>query len=171
MLSQKTERENEQVGGYKGLMSRNQRQLKILEIISKNDIDKQEVLVDKLIEEGFSVTQATVSRDIRDMGIIKTLTADGKGYRYVSQKANEEERSSDKFHKLFKSSVLSIASSENIIVVKTESGAASSAAALIDRLFFEEVLGVVAGDDTIFIVVASKEKTPMAIQKLEALMN
>ena len=152
-------------------MSRNKRQLKILEIISKSDIDKQEVLVEKLIEEGFSVTQATISRDIRDMGIIKTLTADGKGYRYVSQKATEEERSSDKFHKLFKSSVLSIASSENIIVVKTESGAASSAAALIDRLSFEEVLGVVAGDDTIFIVVSSKEKTPVAIQKLEALMN
>ncbi len=151
-------------------MARSQRQLKILEIISKYEIDRQEELVEKLNEEGFLVTQATVSRDIRDMGIIKTLSSDGKGYRYVSQKISEDDNS-ERYHKLFKSSVVSIEASENIIVVKTESGTANSAAALIDKLCYEDVLGAVAGDDTIIVVVADKNKTDAVIEKFEALLK
>ena len=151
-------------------MARSSRQLKILEIISKQDIDKQEVLAERLSEEGFNVTQATVSRDVKDMGIIKVLRPDGKGYRYTAQKRTDEQ-SRDKYHRLFKSSVLSIVGSENIIVMKTESGSANSACSLIDRLAFEEVLGAVAGDDTIIIILSSKDKTAAMIEKFEALLN
>ena len=151
-------------------MARSQRQLKILEIISKYEIDKQEELVEKLNEEGFLVTQATVSRDIRDMGIIKTLSSDGRGYRYVSQKVKEDDNS-DRYHKLFKSSVISIESSENIIVIKTESGTANSAAALIDKLCYEDVLGAVAGDDTIIIVMRTNEAASTLIAELRSIID
>lgn len=151
-------------------MARSARQIKILELIVKQDIDRQEELARLLNENGFSVTQATVSRDIKDMGIIKVLAADGKHYKYIPQQAKEE-KTFDKYHRLFKNAVISIESSENIVVIKTESGSASSAAALIDRLSFEEVLGTVSGDDTIFCVVSSKDKTELVVEKFQQLLN
>jgi transcriptional regulator of arginine metabolism len=149
-------------------MSRAARQIKILELIGKQEIDKQEDLARLLNSEGFSVTQATVSRDIKEMGIIKMLSPSGK-YRYALQ--SKDDGTIDKYHSLFKTSVLSINSSENIIVVKTEAGGASSAAALIDRINFEGVLGTVSGDDTIFIVTSTKEITPQIVEKFKRLLD
>lgn len=151
-------------------MARANRQMKILELIAKNEIDTQEELVAMLREEGFKVTQATVSRDIKDMNILKTLTDDGKRYKYIAQPPKEMNQT-DKFVRLFKSTVLSIKSSENLIVLKTETGSASPAAALIDRLDFMEVLGVIAGDDTIFVAVDSVDHTDMIVEKLEDLLE
>lgn len=150
-------------------MARATRQLKILEIISKSDIDTQEELVLRLKEEGFIVTQATVSRDIKDMNIIKTLSDDGRHYKYAAQPPKENS-SSDKFLKMFRSTVLSIRCAENLIVLKTETGSAGPAAALLDRLDFEEVLGVIAGDDTIFVAVDSIDNTEKIAEKLEDLL-
>ncbi len=151
-------------------MSRATRQLKILEIIAKNDVDTQEELVVRLKDEGFAVTQATVSRDVKDMNIIKTLTDDGRHYRYVTQKPKETS-SSDKFIKIFRSTVVSIKRAENLVIVKTEQGSANAAAELIDRLEFPEILGVIAGDNTIFVAVDSYDNADKVVDKLEDLLQ
>ncbi len=151
-------------------MARANRQLKILDIISKHDIDTQEELVDYLKSEGFSVTQATVSRDIKDMGIIKTLSADGRHYKYASQQTKEAS-AADKFLNMFKNAVVSIKSSGNLIVLKTEAGSACPAAELIDKLCYEEVLGVIAGDNTIFVAVDSIDHVDLIRRRLEELLE
>ena len=133
-------------------MSRANRQLKIIDIISKHDIDTQEELVDFLRKEGFNVTQATISRDIKDMGIIKTLAADGRHYKYTLQ-SNKENSTSDKFFSMFKTAIKSINSSGNLIVIRTEEASAGPVAQYIDDLRLEKVLGVVAGENTIFVAV------------------
>ncbi len=151
-------------------MARATRQLKILEIIAKNDIDTQEELVIRLKNDGFDVTQATVSRDIKDMGIIKVLTTDGRHYKYVAQQPKEPS-SSDKYIKIFKNTVISIRTAENLIVVKTEEGGANAAAALIDRLDYDEVVGVIAGDNTIFIAVDSIDNASKVANMLEDILQ
>ncbi len=151
-------------------MSRANRQYKILEIISKFDIDTQEELVERLKNEGYNVTQATISRDVKDMNIIKTLSDDGRHYKYVAQQ-QKETSSSDKYLRVFRSTVLSIRAAENLIVLKTEIGSAGPAAALIDKLDYPEVLGVIAGDDTIFVAIDSIYNTDKVVEKLEDLLQ
>lgn len=151
-------------------MARATRQLKILEIINKYDIDTQEELVARLRADGYSVTQATVSRDIKDMNIIKTFTDDGRHYKYVAQQPKEPS-SADKFVKIFRNTVLSIRSAENLIVIKTEQGGASAAAEFVDRLELDEILGVIAGDNTIFIAVDSSENVPAIVENFENILK
>ncbi|MBR4800055.1 MAG: arginine repressor [Clostridia bacterium] len=151
-------------------MSRANRQIRILDIISKHDIDTQEELVTYLKAEGFNVTQATVSRDIKEMNIIKTLAGDGKHYKYVARETKETS-TSDKFLNIFKSTVLSIRAAENLVVLRTEAGSAGPASELIDRLKYEEVLGVIAGDNTIFVAVDTLEHTQLVKQRLEDLLD
>lgn len=151
-------------------MARANRQLKILDIISKHDIDTQEELVDYLRSEGFSVTQATVSRDIKEMGIIKTLSSDGRHYKYAAQQSKESS-AADKFLSMFKNTVVSIKSTGNLIVLKTETGSAGHAAELIDKLSYDEVLGVIAGDNTIFVAVDGVEHVDTIRRRLEDLLE
>ncbi len=151
-------------------MARASRQLRILEIIAKNDIDTQEELVARLREDGYTVTQATVSRDIKDMNIIKTFTDDGRHYKYVAQQPKEP-TTADKFLKIFRNTVLSIRYAENLIILKTEQGGASAAAELIDRLEYDEILGVIAGDNTIFVAVDSTNNVEMIVENLETLLQ
>lgn len=150
-------------------MARATRQMKILEIIAKNDIDTQEELVTRLKNDGFIVTQATVSRDIKDMNIIKTLTDDGRHYKYMAQQPKETS-SADKFIKIFRNTVLSIRSAENLVILKTEQGSANAAAELIDRLDLQEILGVIAGDNTIFVAVDTYENADKVVERLENLL-
>lgn len=151
-------------------MARANRQLKILDIISKHDVDTQEELVDYLRSEGFAVTQATVSRDIKEMGIIKTLSSDGRHYKYAAQQTKEA-TSADKFLSMFKNTVISIKSSGNLIVLKTEAGSAGPAAELIDKLSYDEVLGVIAGDNTIFVAVDGLDHVDTIRRRLEDLLE
>lgn len=151
-------------------MARAARQLKILEIIAQNDIDTQEELVAHLKDAGFGVTQATVSRDVKDMNIIKTLTDNGKHYKYVAQQPKELS-TSDKFIRIFRNTVLSIRSAENLVILKTENGSANAAAELIDRLDIDEVLGVIAGDNTIFVAVDSIENVDSVVERLEDILE
>lgn len=151
-------------------MARANRQLKILDIISKHDIDTQEELVDYLRSEGFNVTQATVSRDIKDMGIIKTLSAYGRHYKYSAQ-PTKETSAADKYLNMFKNTVVSIKSSGNLIVLRTEVGSAGPAAELIDKLSYDEVLGVVAGDNTIFVAVDGVDHVDTIRRRLEDLLE
>lgn len=151
-------------------MARVNRQLKILDIISKHDVDTQEELVDYLRSEGFAVTQATVSRDIKEMGIIKTLSSDGRHYKYAAQQTKEA-TAADKFLSMFKNTVISIKSSGNLIVLKTEAGSAGPAAELIDKLSYDEVLGVIAGDNTIFVAVDGLDHVDTIRRRLEDLLE
>lgn len=151
-------------------MARANRQLKILDIISKHDVDTQEELVDYLRSEGFAVTQATVSRDIKEMGIIKTLSSVGRHYKYAAQQTKEA-TAADKFLSMFKNTVISIKSSGNLIVLKTEAGSAGPAAELIDKLSYDEVLGVIAGDNTIFVAVDGLDHVDTIRRRLEDLLE
>lgn len=150
-------------------MGREARQLKILELIAKNNIDTQEELVARLRDEGFNVTQATVSRDIKDMGIIKTMASDGKKYKYAAQQPKDN--TSERFLSIFRNTVLSIRTAENLVVVKTETGAANAAAETIDRMNLDCILGVIAGDNTIFITVDRIENASYVAEKLEDILQ
>ena len=146
-------------------MGREARQLKILELIAKNNIDTQEELVARLRDEGFNVTQATVSRDIKDMGIIKTMASDGKKYKYAAQQPKDN--TAERFLSIFRNTVLSIRTAENLVVVKTETGAANAAAETIDRMNLDCILGVIAGDNTIFIAVDRIENASYVDENVE----
>lgn len=155
-------------GGH-GLMSREARQRKILEIISSHDIDTQEELVSRLAAEGFAVTQATVSRDIRDMSLVKTLAADGRKYRYQAQPPKDSK--SERFISVFRNTVLSIRAAENLVVIKTETGSANAAAETVDRLELDGILGVIAGDNTIFAAVDSSAHAADIAAQLEDILR
>ncbi len=103
-------------------MGRSARQLKILDIIGKHSVGTQEQLVEMLRSDGFAVTQATVSRDIKDMNLVKVPAENGKGYRYLV--STPKDNSSDRFINVFKNTVVSIRVAENLVVVKTETGGA-----------------------------------------------
>ena len=134
-------------------MARSARQLKLIDVINNNSVETQSELTERLIGAGFPVTQATVSRDIKELGITKVMTP-SRRYKYVY--AHEEKVMVNKFNNLFKESVMYIKSSINIIVVKTIIGSASSAAAFIDNLAIKEIIGTIAGDDTIMLVAESE---------------
>lgn len=133
------------------------RQAKILDLISGKEICSQEELALELKNLNFDVNQSTVSRDIKELGLIKVLMDNGKS-KYVSPNPiGEKQRMSEKCENLFRHSVLSVDSSENLIVVKTLSGTANSAAMAIDKMEVAGILGSVAGDDTVLIVARSRE--------------
>lgn len=131
------------------------RHSKILEIIEKVEIETQEELAEELKKKGFNVTQATVSRDIKELRLIKVLTKDGK-YKYSSIE-HTETPILKRFISLFKDSVLSIDHANNIVVVKTMVGSANAAAAAIDALKVDDIVGTIAGDDTIFLLTRTEE--------------
>ena len=150
-------------------MGREARQKKLLEIISAHDIDTQEELARRLAAEGFNVTQATVSRDIRDMSLVKVLSADGRNYRYQAQ--SQKDSRTERFISVFRNTVLSIRSAENLVVIKTKTGSANAAAETIDRLHMDCILGVIAGDNTIFVAVDAAENAVAVAEKLEGILR
>ncbi len=148
-------------------MTKAQRHTKIKELILKNDIDTQNGLAEALNQSGFNVTQATVSRDIKELGLIKVLSSNNR-YKYAQPtKSDGLINVSSKILNVFCESVISINYSQNIIVVKTLSGSANTAASLIDNLNLPEVYGCIAGDDTIMVVVSSSDVTPEVVDKLQ----
>lgn len=152
-------------------MTKAQRLTKIKEIITKNDIDTQNDLAKALNSYGFNATQATVSRDIKELGLIKVPTVNGN-YKYALAADTEETKSvSSKILTVFCESVISINYSQNIIVVRTLSGSANAAAALIDKLNIPDVYGCIAGDDTIMVVVSAVDKAPEVADKLRKIVH
>lgn len=135
---------------------KNSRHTRILEIISDHVIETQDDLIEKLKESGYIVTQATVSRDIKQLGLIKTATKDG-GYKYTSSK-NENSGNENKLKNIMRETAVNAQNAQNIVVVKTFPGMANAAAAALDALAEEAIVGSIAGDDTIFIVVHSNEE-------------
>lgn len=133
------------------------RHSKILEIISEYPIETQDELLEMLSGEGYKVTQATISRDIKDLRLIKSLGDDGK-YRYSSADGNSADIRSN-FSHLFISSVRNIDVAQNIVVIKTLSGMANAVCAALDTLGNDAIVGTLAGDDTIFIACRTNEQS------------
>lgn len=146
------------------------RHSKILELIAAEPIDTQEGLLDHLKENGFDVTQATVSRDIRELGIHKLRDESGK-YRYVSAAADQRVDLSNKFSMIFCETVCDIDFAQNIVVVKCYSGMANAACATFDAANFEGVVGTLSGDDTFFVITRNNEIAWEITQNLRKLLQ
>lgn len=132
------------------------RQRKILELISDFDIDTQEELASKLVESGFTVTQATISRDIRELNLTKVAIKDGK--QKYSVQTNNDIISNSKYIRVLNDGIITLDTAGNILVVKTVAGMAMAVAAAIDAMQIKEILGCIAGDDTIMCVVKHAEE-------------
>jgi len=145
------------------------RKFAIIDIISNRRISTQEELCQILKDSGYDVTQATVSRDVKELQLIKI--PDSQGYYYALPDNSPILNSHERMRRLFKDSVTSIDYSENIVVIKTLPGAAQSIASLIDAAELENVLGTVAGDDTIFIVVKPLKVVTAIVKDFEELIN
>lgn len=141
------------------------RQIAIQKLVTKECIRTQEELAQRLLEEGFNVTQATVSRDIKEMGLIKVPRADDD-YCYAVRGETPPLDYRDRLKRMFKEVLISFDSSENIVVIKTIPGNAQALAHLLDNVGWEEVIGSVAGDDTIFLVVKPKDSAAKIIDRL-----
>lgn len=141
---------------------------KIAEIIEKYEVETQEELARRLGEAGFAVTQATVSRDIREMKLTKVPAGAGRQkYVVLSQDGGHM---GDKYIRMLRESFLSMDMAQNILVVRTVSGMAMAAAAALDALEFSEVVGCIAGDDTIFAAVRTVEETRTLMEKIRGLV-
>lgn len=146
-------------------MHRNARQATILDIISKKDIETQEELCSELNKLNFNVTQATISRDIKDLKLYK-VAGTTKKYKYAYIEG-EGDAVTNKMRNLFRECVQSINYANNIIVIKTMRGNGSTAGAFVDSLQFSEVIGSVAGDDTVLIVVDSNDNAGLLVDRLK----
>jgi transcriptional regulator of arginine metabolism len=141
-----------------------ERHSKILEIINNHEIETQEELALQLMKLGMDVTQATVSRDIKELKLIKVLSESGK-YKY-STIAHTSSVVSDKLISIFSQTVTNIDYLNNFVVIKTLSGSASAAAESIDSLNFNGVVGTLAGNNTIFIMTRNEEAASSLVNKL-----
>ena len=141
----------------------------ILKLIASENIDTQEELARLLSAQGFTVTQATVSRDIKELRLIKVLTGDGH-YKYATVEKAETDLQ-ERFIRLFSNCVVSITSSGNLIVLKTMAGSAAVAAEAIDSLKWPEIAGSIAGDNTIFVVIREGKNVTELIKKFQKMMK
>ncbi|MBR2900898.1 MAG: arginine repressor [Clostridia bacterium] len=149
---------------------KNLRQSKILELITEYRLDTQEELQEKLKECGFNVTQATVSRDIRELGIIKSEGDDGV-YKYRTVKTREQSDEGGKFSAILRQTVANVAFANNLIVVKTHSGMGSAAGAAVDSMQLPNVIGTLAGDDTLLIIAADNENAKIITKTLNEMIG
>lgn len=144
------------------------RQNAILKLIGENNIETQQELTEALCKIGYDVTQATVSRDIKELRIVKRLNDSGR-YVYAQSGINSDSDMNERFNIIFEKSVVSIEYAVNNIVVKTLSGMAQAAAAALDAMDLPEVVGTIAGDDTIIMVVRSEESARRLVYKLRSM--
>lgn len=144
------------------------RHAKIVELINKHRIETQEELAEYLNKEGFKVTQATVSRDIRDLKLTKVPTDNGKQRYAVHQK--DESEMSEKYIRVLKDGFVSMDMAQNILVIKTVSGMASAVCAALDAMRWNEIVGSIAGDDTIMCAIRSVEDTVSVMDKISKIV-
>ena len=145
------------------------RQTKMLERIKKHDIETQEELSDYLQKEGYQVTQATVSRDIRELKLTKVAMSNGRQKYAALTEANED--LSEKYTRVFRDAFVSMDMAQNILVIKTVSGMAMAVAAAIDAMHLHEIVGCIAGDDTIMCAVRSVDDTIAVMSRLRKLVE
>ena len=144
-----------------------ERHSKIVELIGKYEIETQEELAEYLMKEGFNVTQATVSRDIRELKLPKVQSESGK-QRYMVLKP--QGTFSDKYIRILRDGYASMDMAQNILVIKTVSGMAMAVAAALDAIHFHEIVGCIAGDDTIMCAVRSVDDTILVMDKIRKLI-
>ena len=135
---------------------KNDRQKRILEIVEREPIDTQEMLQQRLMEQGISCTQATISRDIKQLHLIKEPVGQGQ-YRYTVSSQRNRLNVADKLRNIFRESIVSVDYAQNIVVIKTMAGLANAAAAALDGMNIPYMVGTLAGDDTAFLVMRDTE--------------
>ena len=146
-----------------------QRHEVVVDLINRYDIETQEELAAYLREEGFDVTQATVSRDIRELKLSKIATGNGK-QKYIILK-NDDSHLGDKFIRVLRDGFVSMSMAQNILVIKTVQGMAMAVAAALDAIKFKEIVGSIAGDDTIMVAVRTTDETKALMKKIEQLIE
>lgn len=145
------------------------RHSKIVELVNKHHIETQEELADRLNQEGYKVTQATVSRDIRDLKLTKVQAENGR-QKYVTLKTTEGALT-EKYVRILKDGFISMDMAQNILVIKTVSGMAMAVAAAIDDMNWHEVVGCIAGDDTIMCAIRTVEDTEVVMDKFRRIVS
>ena len=145
------------------------RHQKIIELVDNYEIETQEELADRLGQEGFQVTQATVSRDIRALKLSKVSCGNGR-QKYVSLRQDDTHLSA-KYIRVLKDGFVSMDKAQNILVIKTVSGMAMAVAAAIDAMELEEIVGSIAGDDTIMAAVRTNEDTQVVMNKIVEMLK
>ena len=143
------------------------RHSKIVELINAFDIETQEELAQKLEESGFVVTQATVSRDIRDLKLSKVILGDGRQKYSLMPK---QDGISEKYVRILREAFVSMDMAQNILVLKTVSGMAMAVAAALDSLQMNEIVGCIAGDDTIMAAIRSVDDTVVVMERIRKLI-
>ena len=147
-----------------------ERQNAILEIIASIDIETQNQLIDELAKLGFDSTQATVSRDIKDLHLIKELTARGT-YRYVAGDRQDAQNHASRLKAIFRESVTSYDNAQNIVVIKTLPGLASAACSAIDGMGIKSIIGSIAGDDTGFLAMSDMTVAERFCKEIEEMLK
>ena len=145
------------------------RQSKIIELIQRYEIETQEELSEYLLKEGFNVTQATVSRDIRELKLTKISMNNGKQKYAVLGDTDDE--LSEKYVRVLRDGFLSMDMAQNILVIKTVSGMASAVCAAIDAMKIHEIVGSIAGDDTIMVAIRTSEDTRIVMKKIREILD
>ena len=145
------------------------RHQKIIELVDNYEIETQEELADRLREEGFQVTQATVSRDIRALKLSKVSCGNGR-QKYVAVKQDDTHLSA-KYTRVLKDGFVSMDKAQNILVIKTVSGMAMAVAAAVDAMEMEEIVGSIAGDDTIMAAIRTTEDVEVVMKKIYAVLE
>ncbi len=149
---------------------KSQRQAKILEIISKSNVQTQEELLEALQKEGFHGTQATISRDIKELRIVKELTNLGT-YRYTTSVNEMEGSFTGKLNTIFRECVINFDYAQNIIVIRTLPGLAAAAASALDGMHLNSVVGTLAGDDTVMVVMRDNHSAAALCGEIKGLIN
>lgn len=148
---------------------KSERQNKIIELITKHNIGTQEELAAALNDAGFNVTQATVSRDIRELNLTKTAV-DGKRQKYVVYQSDKSHMN-DKFIRVLKDGFVAVDYAQNILVIKTVPGMAMAVCAALDAMKWHEIVGTIAGDDTIMCAVRTVDDTIKLMDKLKKIVH
>ena len=145
------------------------RQNVILAIIARQEIETQNHLLEALAQHGIKTTQATLSRDIKELHLVKTLSSSGK-YRYAAPTADETPRYDERLRKIFRESVTSHAAAQNIVVLKTLPGLASGAASTLDSMHLSDLVGTLAGDDTALLVMKNNAAAEALCEEIEKML-
>lgn len=148
---------------------KSERHAMILNLIDTTNVETQEELADMLKQRGICVTQATVSRDIKELRLIKVLAENG-GYKYATMD-KAEAGMKERFVRIFGDSVVGINTSANLVIVKTLSGSANAAAEAVDSMHWNDIVGTMAGDNTIFIAARDEKTVPDIVKRLSAMIK
>ena len=148
---------------------KSKRQNKILDLIENNEVETQEELVTLLNKADYKVTQATISRDIKELHLIKVQSSSG-AYKYAVNKKSKA-NDMDIMMRIFKDTVMSVDSAGNLVVIKTLSGSANAAAEVVDSLHFSGVMGTLAGDNTIFVATVSEQAAEEIAERFIKMVN